>query len=323
MSDALVLTDVTKRYGGFTAVDRFSLRVPAGIVLGFLGPNGAGKTTTIRMVMNILIPDEGAIDVLGHPHASEIKDRIGYLPEERGLYRKMTVEQVLHYLGQLKGVPAHVRQERIAAALERVGLADWRRKSVESLSKGMQQKLQFVATVLHDPELVILDEPFSGLDPLNRELLESLMIDLKRRGRTVIFSTHQMEQAERLCDRIVLINRGRKLIDGSLPEVRGRFASRMVTLAGAADFSPLARAPGVAAAQFTAGGARLELGSGADPDALLRRALDCGRLTRFEVHSPDLQEIFIKLVGQDGSEPAAAPPAPAASLDPAGAGASG
>jgi ABC-2 type transport system ATP-binding protein len=297
--DALVLTEVTKSFGEFVAVDRFSLRVPVGQVLGFLGPNGAGKTTTLRMVMGITYPDSGSLEILGHPLATEVKDRVGYLPEERGLYRKMTVHETLRYFGKLKGLNSSTLARRIEESLKRVGLYDWQRKKVEALSKGMQQKLQFVCTLLHEPELVILDEPFAGLDPLNVDLLERLLEELRRRGVTVVFSTHQMEQAERLCDRIVLINRGRKVIEGTLAEVRARFDTRMVVLEGEGDLAALARWAGVARAQLTAGHARLELADGADIDALLHQAVNAVRLTRFEVLRPNLQEIFVKLVGED------------------------
>ena len=299
MTDALTLSNVTKRFGDFTAVDAFDLRVAPGEVLGFLGPNGAGKTTTIRMVMSILYPDEGQISVLGHSRATEVKDRIGYLPEERGLYRKMTVNQILRYFGKLKGLRGRDLNRRVAEALERVGLSEWASRRVETLSKGMSQKIQFVSAILHAPELVILDEPFSGLDPMNIDLLKRLLIDLRRRNVTVIFSTHQMEQAEHLCDRIVLINRGRKLLDGTVSEIRAQHATRILVLEGEGDFEPLAECAGVAHAHITAGGARLELLDGTDPDGILRRALDTARLSRFEVQRPNLQEIFVKLVEAD------------------------
>ena len=309
MADALVLEGITKRYGQFTAVDDFSLRLPAGEVLGFLGPNGAGKTTTLRMVMSIIHPDAGRITVLGHPHAAEVKDRVGYLPEERGLYRKMTVLETLRYFGRLKGLHGRRLAQRIITGLERVGLQDWRRKKVETLSKGMQQKLQFVSAVLHQPELLILDEPFSGLDPLNIDLLQRLLAELRQTGTTIIFSTHQMNLAERMCDRIVLINRGRKVIDGRLNDVRARFASRIVLLDGEGPFDALARYSGVVSARLTAGHARLELADGADPNALLRAAVQTSRIARFEVQRPDLEEIFLKLVGGDGAPQGAAAPA--------------
>ncbi|MBI5866171.1 MAG: ATP-binding cassette domain-containing protein [Planctomycetes bacterium] len=299
MDDALVLNEVTKRFGTFTAVDRLSVRMPRGEIIGFLGPNGAGKTTTIRMLMSITYPDEGSMEVLGRPRAIDVKDRIGYLPEERGLYRKMTVDHTLRYFGQLKGMPAAALKSRIGELLESVGLSNWRRHTTESLSKGMQQKIQFIATILHDPELVVLDEPFSGLDPLNRDLLETLLRDLKRRGKTVLFSTHQLEQAERLCDRILLIHRGRKLVDGTIEDVRSRFAARKLVLSGEGDFEQLRRSPGVVDEHVTVGGAWLELDATADPQAVLRRAMEIAKLTQFEIARPTLQEIFVRLVGQD------------------------
>jgi ABC-2 type transport system ATP-binding protein len=299
LTDALILRDVTKRYGDFTAVDRLSFSVRAGQIVGFLGPNGAGKTTTIRMIMSILYPDAGEISVLGKPRALDVKDRIGYLPEERGLYRKMTVDRTLRYFGKLKGLHGRDLRRRIGECLESVDLHDWRYKRVEALSKGMSQKLQFVATILHSPELVILDEPFAGLDPLNLDLLEDLVVELRQQGTTVIFSTHQMEQAQRLCDRLILINRGRKLIEGTMEEIRSRFSSRILLLEGEGDFAALAHFDGVLDAHFTAGHARLEIAADVDPERILRRALDLARLSRFEIQRPDLHEIFVKLVGAD------------------------
>jgi ABC-2 type transport system ATP-binding protein len=298
--NALVLEDVTKRYGTFTAVDRFSLTLPAGQVLGFLGPNGAGKTTTIRMIMSINYPDAGRIAVLGHPRASEVKDRIGYLPEERGLYRKMTVRDTLTYFGRLKGLHGATLRRRIEESLARVELSDWARKRVETLSKGMSQKLQFISAILHEPELVILDEPFSGLDPLNVDLLEGLIADLRRAGTTVIFSTHQMNQAERMCDRVVLINKGRKIIDGTVNDVRSGFATRTVVLDAEGALDKLEALPGVVSAQVTSGHARLVLDEGVDPNAVLSQALEHVRVLRFDLQRPDLQEIFVRLVrGED------------------------
>ncbi|MFN0134895.1 MAG: ABC transporter ATP-binding protein [Phycisphaerae bacterium] len=299
MNYALQIRNVTKRYGSFVAVDRLSLDLPTGQIVGFLGPNGAGKTTTIRMIMSILFPDEGEINVLGRPRASEVKDRVGYLPEERGLYRKMTVDACLRYFGNLKGLSGRTLTDRIDKGLEAVGLKDWKRKPVEALSKGMQQKLQFVTTVLHEPELVILDEPFSGLDPINSEMLKDLMLDLRKRGATVIFSTHQMETAQRLCDRLLLINHGRKLIDGTLADVQARFSTPVVSLSGEGDFASLRSLPGVIGGETRLGGARLELAEGTDPQAILKRAIELGRVSKFDVHTLDLHEIFVKLVAAD------------------------
>ena len=297
VTDALVLESVCKRFGDFVAVDRFDLRVPRGCVLGFLGPNGAGKTTTIRMVMDITRPDSGTVEILGRPHATEVKDRVGYLPEERGLYRKMTVHETLRYFGRLKGLSYRQLESLIDSGLERVGLQDWKKKKVEALSKGMSQKLQFVATILHAPELVILDEPFSGLDPINAEMLKRLMADLRAAGTTVVFSTHQMETAEQLCDRIVLINRGKRVIEGTLAEIKRQFATRMLVLDGAGDFHRLRSVPGISSLHTTDAHARIELATDADPDDILRAALDFIRPTRFELQTPNLQEIFVRLVG--------------------------
>jgi len=302
MTNAIELNGLVKAYGDFRAVDNLSLDVPAGRIVGFLGPNGAGKTTTIRMIMSIIYPDSGQISVLGRPRAIDVKDSIGYLPEERGLYRKMTIDQTLRYFGKLKGMRGHDLKSRIGECLESVGLGDWRYKKAEALSKGMSQKLQFVTTILHRPELVILDEPFSGLDPINMELLKDLVIDLKAKGATVIFSTHQMEQAQRLCDRLVLINRGRKLIDGTMEEIRSRFSSRILNLEGEGDFTALAGQAGVIDSEVASGNARLEITAETDPTAILRQAIDVARLSRYEIQRLDLHEIFVKLVGEDAGD---------------------
>lgn len=300
---ALELTDVTKSFGDFTAVQDFGLTVDPGELIGFLGPNGAGKTTTIRMIMNIFSPDSGSIQVLGEPVGSGIKDRIGYLPEERGLYSKMTVDATLRYFGKLKGLSDPFLRDRIADLLDDIGLPEWRNKKLDALSKGMRQKIQFLTTVIHEPELVILDEPFSGLDPLNREVLTDLIRKLRERGTTVVFSTHVMEQAERLCDRLVLINRGRKLIDGTLPEIRSRFSRNKVLIEGSGDFSSLRSRADVIKADITSGGAELDLTSDADPQQILRGLVDQASITRFEINQPDLQEIFVRLVEEDTGKP--------------------
>ena len=302
MSNAIELSDIVKRYGDFTAVDRLSLDVEAGRIVGFLGPNGAGKTTTIRMIMSIMYPDSGRISVLGHPRAIDVKDRIGYLPEERGLYRKMTLDQTLRYFGKLKGMRGSDLKNRIGECLASVGLLDWRHKKTEALSKGMGQKLQFITTILHRPELVILDEPFSGLDPLNMDLLKDLVVELRRQGTTVIFSTHQMEQAQRLCDRLVLINRGHILVEGTMEEIRSRFSSRVLQIEGEGDFSSLAQHAGVCDSLITAGQAQLEIDAETDPNLILRCALELGRLSHYEIQRLSLHEIFVKLVGDDAEE---------------------
>lgn len=299
MDPTLIIDQVSKRFGDVTAVENLELSVQPGELIGFLGPNGAGKTTTIRMIMNILQPDEGSIRVLGLPSASEVKDRIGYLPEERGLYRKMTVDATLRYLGTLKGLSNSELDLRIPESLERVDLAHRRKDRVESLSKGMQQKLQVVTTLIHKPEFVILDEPFSGLDPINIDMLQHIIDELRNDGVTVIFSTHVMEQAERLCDRLVLINRGRKIAEGTLSEIRNRFSSSNVILEGEGDFEPLLRHTAIAGGQVRAGHATLQLVEHGQPQAILEAAMQHVQLTRFEVHQPSLQEIFVSLIGAD------------------------
>jgi len=299
--DALVLEDVSKAFGAVQAVDSLSARVPTGSIYGFLGPNGAGKTTTIRMVMNIIYPDSGGIEVLGNGSFAEVKDRIGYMPEERGLYRKMKVHRILSYLGSLKGMSRVELASRIPEWLERVGLADWANKRVDELSRGMQQKLQFVATVLNSPDLLILDEPFSGLDPVNLDLLKEIILGMKGEGKTVIFSTHVMEQAEKLCDFILLINKGKKVIDGTLGEIQSQYESHVISveLDGDADFVDGLPMVG----NVTRAGARLEvaLRENADAQELLKALIERARVRAFEVKVPSLHEIFIHLVGESNA----------------------
>ncbi|MEE9126490.1 MAG: ATP-binding cassette domain-containing protein, partial [Planctomycetota bacterium] len=219
--DALVLRGVTKRFGDFVAVDNLSLNIPTGSIYGFLGPNGAGKTTTIRMVMSIFYPDEGEISVLGHPNAEHIKDRLGYLPEEKGLYKKMRAAEIVAYFGKLKGMDSSTAKIKSRELLTKFGIGDWLDTKCEALSKGMGQKVQLLGTLIHEPELVLLDEPFSGLDPVNMELMRDTIRNMAAGGRTVIFSTHVMAQAEELCDYIFLIDHGKKILDGPLREIRG------------------------------------------------------------------------------------------------------
>ena len=216
----LKLDRIRKEFSGKVAVDDLSLEVPKGVIYGIIGPNGAGKTTTIRMIMNITIPDSGTITMEGAQTGEAFRNRVGYLPEERGLYKKMTLEEIMIYMAELKDYPASRAAEKIDYWLKRVDLGDYRHKKVEELSKGMQQKLQFITTILHDPDLVILDEIFSGLDPLNMELIKDIILEMKRDGKTILFSTHVMEQAEKLCDHLCMINRGRKVIDGKLTDIK-------------------------------------------------------------------------------------------------------
>jgi ABC-2 type transport system ATP-binding protein len=228
--DAAVLSDVCKSFGEIHAVHDLSVKVPVGSIYGFLGPNGAGKTTTLRMIMNIIRPDSGWLSLLAGRSVEQAKNRIGYMPEERGLYRKMTVRKVLTYFGAIKGVTAAELARRVPEWLERVDLAEWADKKVEELSRGMHQKLQFVVTVINDPELLILDEPFSGLDPLNTDLLKSIILEMRQEGKTVIFSTHVMHEAEKLCDSILLINKGKVILDDRLAQIQLQQRSHAVSV---------------------------------------------------------------------------------------------
>ena len=236
--DALVIDNINKNFGNVEAVRSLSANLPSGCIYGFLGPNGAGKTTTIRMVMDIIHPDSGQVRVLGEPSIERVRDRIGYMPEERGLYRKMSVKNVIAYIGNLHGMGKPGLSRVIPRWLDELELTDWGNNKVEELSRGMQQKLQFIVTVINDPELLILDEPFSGLDPLNLDLLKDIVLRLRNEGKTVIFSTHMMEQAEKLCDYILLINKGEKVMDGTLEQVRSQYKSNkvLVELEGHGDF---------------------------------------------------------------------------------------
>lgn len=298
---------VTKRFAGHTAVEALSFEVPTGGIFGLLGPNGAGKSTTIRMIMNIIVPDEGRISVFDSGAASrDLSERIGFLPEERGLYKKMKVLDHLIFLGEAKGISRARARERAVAWLARLGLTDWTAKKVEDLSKGMQQKVQFISALLHDPELLILDEPFSGLDPVNSQVMKDVVVEAARQGRTILFSTHIMEQAERMCDRIVIIARGQKLVDGTLAQVKQEFGGRHIALTFTrhADKAMriLADRTLVEKADDYGASAEVQLALGADPDRLLKTLVqeDVG-LARFEVVEPSLQAIFIAKVGADAA----------------------
>ncbi len=293
---SLELAGIRKVFGEKVAVDRLDLGVPAGTVYGLLGPNGAGKSTTIRMALNIFIPDEGTVRLLGEPVSSRILNRVGYLPEERGLYTKMKVRDLLRYLGAIKGLAAAESRPRIDRWLERVGLAEWAERKVQDLSKGMQQKIQFIATVLHEPELIVLDEPFSGLDPINTDLLKEIIMDLHRQGRTIIFSTHIMEQAERLCDAICLISGGGKVLDGTVASVKSRYGTDILALAFEGDGSFLREHRLVKSVSSHRSHLEVRLADGADPQALLADLVGRVRLTRFELVEPSLHDIFIERV---------------------------
>jgi len=312
MASSVISVDrVTKRYAGHTAVRALSLEVPAGGIFGLLGPNGAGKTTTIRMLLNIITPDEGKVTLFGVPGTGrELSARIGYLPEERGLYLKMRVLDQLAFLAEAKGISRWDARKRAMAWLERLGLGDWAQRKVSDLSKGMQQKVQFAGALQHEPELVVLDEPFSGLDPVNSQVMRDIVVDVARSGRTVLFSTHIMEHAEKMCDRITIIARGEKVVDGPLSQVKREFGKSHVALAfssgQAAAQRILADRSLVARADDFGASAELELAPNAAPDQLLRALVEAGvGLSRFEVVEPSLQSIFIAKVGPEAARPAA------------------
>lgn len=296
--NTLAVENVTKRFDSFTAVDSLTLHVPRGTMYGLLGPNGAGKTTTLRMIMNITRPDTGRIEILGQPMSEELKKHIGYLPEERGLYPKMKVGETLLFFAEIKGMPGAEAHAKMDFWLQRMDLLGWKEKKVNELSKGMQQKLQFIATILNDPDLIILDEPFSGLDPVNADLLKDIMLELKKRGRTIIFSTHRMEQVEKLCDNICLIHKAQKVLDGGLRQIKQSYGKNtvIVEFQGSDDFTRDERF--VLSANNYGNYVELKLQPGANPQELLRSMVDRTTLTRFEVAEPSLNEIFKERVGK-------------------------
>ena len=298
----LEIRNIRKAYGDFVAVEDLSLTVPDGTIFGLLGPNGAGKTTTIRMIMDIIAPDSGEVLFNGNARTASDLHRIGYLPEERGLYRKMTPIEQLVFLGELHGMSRSDALPRAVEWLERVGLADRSRKKVEELSKGMQQKIQLIGTILHEPDLIILDEPFSGLDPINQELFKETLDDFKTAGKTILFSTHIMEQAEKLCDHLCLISDGRAVLNGSLGDIKRQFGGNTYRLVTDGDPGRIAETPGVRSASAQDGYLRLELEDEADASTTLRAFVERGAAVReFRPQQPDLEEIFIRAVKTAGA----------------------
>ena len=306
MDTAIELTNVSKSFGKFHAVDSLSFQVPRGTVFGLLGPNGAGKTTTIRMIMDITAPDEGQIRVLGAPMSRETQNRIGYLPEERGLYRKMKVIDHLLFLAAIKEVPRETARARIGEWLDKLELRPWLNKKVDELSKGMQQKVQFIATIVHDPELLILDEVFSGLDPINTSLVKDYLTDFRARGKTIVFSTHVLEQAEKLCDEICLIARARKILEGNLKQLKKRFSGDLLRISVAATPQQVAALPGVASAQAVNGAYVVALAPDTDRRAFLKDMIDRYDVTAFSEKDPELEEIYLSAVRAAGLEDARA-----------------
>jgi ABC-2 type transport system ATP-binding protein len=300
MSDAaILLSKVSKTFGATRAVTELDLSIPRGALYGFIGPNGAGKTTTIRMIMSILFPDSGELSVLGHKSALDAKNRIGYLPEERGVYRKMRVGPFLTFMARLKGVPESEIQGRVKRGLERVGLAETERKRCEDLSKGMQQKVQFIAAIIHHPDLLILDEPFSGLDPVSARSLREMVLEEHTRGATILFSTHVMPHAEELCDHVVMINKGRKVLDDPVAAIHRRYDPRVIEfdpLEPGADLATLSSIPEVERVERVNGGCKVMLREGASPASVIPRLAIAVPPARIEIARPTLEEVFVKLV---------------------------
>ena len=298
--DTIEIHNVTKTFGKHTAVDDLSLTVPQGSVYGFIGPNGSGKTTTLRMIMNILYPDSGLIKIFGEKLRRSCTDRIGYMPEERGLYRRMKVRDVLQFYGELKGG----RKMRSEADhwLEKLGLSDWADKKVETLSKGMSQKVQFIATVIFRPELVILDEPFTGLDPVNAEAIKDTVLELQSQGTTVIFSTHDMNVAEKMCDFIFMIFRGKKVLDGTLASIQDRYSSDTIRVRTDDGAGALKDLSGVERVNDFGQLQELRMAQDCDPQQVLAEIMSRTRIRSFDIVRPSLHDIFLRIAGPEAEE---------------------
>jgi ABC-2 type transport system ATP-binding protein len=302
-SAAIDVRGVTKTFGSLTAVERLDLTIPSGGIYGFIGPNGAGKTTTIRMIMSILLPDSGELRVLGHASALEAKDRIGYLPEERGLYKKMKVAAYLTLIARLKGVPERGLKEKIHAAIERIGLKGVENKRCEELSKGMSQKIQILAAIMNEPDLLILDEPFSGLDPVSTRMLKDLILEEHRRGATVLFSTHVMPQAEEICDHVVMIHRGRKVLDDPVRTILRPLDSSVLTfepLDARFDIAAVRALPDVQSCVPSEDHYEIALHDGANSASAMRAVLAVAPATRIGLKRRRLEDVFVSIVA--GSE---------------------
>lgn len=295
---AVRIRAVKKSFDGHVAVDGLSLDIPSGVIYGLIGPNGSGKTSTLRMVMNLILPDSGSIEVLGQRGAAAARDRVAYLPEERGLYKKMSVRQLLRYYGLLKGAQPRRLEALLAAWLERLGLEAWADKKVESLSKGMSQKVQFIAVLVSEPDLIILDEPFSGLDPASVHTMKGVLRELKAQGRSIIFSTHQMASAEELCDRIGMIFQGRLVLDGSLAQIQRAHPLGSLRLRTDKSARFLRSLPGVLAVEAHERSQVLTLKG--DPQRFLRLLLRRARVQHFELRRASLNDIFLKLAAAEG-----------------------
>ncbi len=294
MANAVRVKNIVKQYDTVRAVDDVSYDIPAGSIFGLLGPNGAGKTTSIRMLLRIILPDSGEIELFGQPSTKVAKERVGYLPEERGLYKKMKVLDLLVFIGRLRSLSAVEARQRSTTWLERFDLANFAKSELDELSKGMQQKVQFIATVLNEPELLILDEPFSGLDPVNTNMLRDIILDYHRRGHTIIFSTHQMDQVEKLCQSICMINKGKVVLSGSLQDIKRQYGHGGVTLRFTGDGTFLADHPDVASMSNYGNEVFLRLHPDGDPNRVLTSAQERLSLTKFEVAEPTIHDIFVE-----------------------------
>ncbi len=300
--NALELDHITKTFSGHLAVDDVSLRVPTGVIHGFIGPNGAGKTTTLRMIMDIIRPDAGTLTVLGERDPAVTRARIGYLPEERGMYKKMHCLDFVAYIGKLKGMRPAEARERGAQLMDQFELGKWKSATVDALSKGMQQKLQFVSTIVHEPELLILDEPFSGLDPVNLEVITDAMLQYRRRGGTVIFSTHMMEHAERLCDSLFMIHRGRKVLDGPIRDIKSSASHPAIRLRCFGDASFVRDLPYVTRVREQGSDLEVFLDQESNPQILLQEVVKRVAVMSFDIAEPSLYDIFLELAGEKGRQ---------------------
>ena len=292
------LNKVRKSYDHFVAVDDLSFSIVQGAVFGLLGPNGAGKTSTIRMMIGITVPDSGSIEMFGKPFERKSLQRVGYLPEERGLYKKMKVLDHLIFLGQLHGLEAGAARQRAVTWSEKLEIEGWLEKKVEELSKGMQQKIQFIATLLHDPDFIIMDEPFGGLDPVNTGLLKDVLLEMKQKGKTILFSTHRMDQVEKLCDTICLINRGKTVLQGDLKGIKAKYGKNNVQIEYEGDGNFLQQSKLVGSYNNYGNYVEVRLAPGADAQELLRAVAERSRVSKFELMEPSLEEIFIETVGK-------------------------
>lgn len=296
--EILKVDNITKKFGNYVAVDQLSFQVNSGTIFGLLGPNGAGKTTTIRMITNIIFPDSGEIEIMGKKISAETKNIIGYLPEERGLYKKNKVIEQLEYFGSLKGLSSAEAKNRAKYWLEKVGASGWENKKIEELSKGMAQKVQFVSTVLHDPVILILDEPFSGFDPINAELLKNIILEMKQQGKTIILSTHQMYQVEQLCDEIVMINKGQIVLSGNLRDIKKQYGTNHLTIefSGPGDFINAINQSKIV--EQSSNRIECKIDSYEEGQEILKLATQNNQITKFEIQEPPLHEIFIDVVSK-------------------------